>query len=94
MVNIKKYLSKYEIGSLDWVNFFKTVIPKMLDKELEMLQQFFDISTESALKLRFQSQSMFDFKYNTEDESINQKKSPCALIPLDPSYLCEFVFIQ
>lgn len=88
----EKYLPKEEIGPLQWVNdpFHAEIPPHFKNDEAE---QLIDISTDSSLKAKFQTQSLCEFWCDLENEfPVISKKALRALIPFASSYLCECGF--
>ncbi|KAJ1142762.1 hypothetical protein NDU88_009075 [Pleurodeles waltl] len=89
---LQEYFPEDEVEPIKWVRDpFNAEIPQHLSNE--EAEQLIDISSDSALKVQFQSLSLLQFWCQTQDEyPVISKIALRVLIPLATSYLCEAGF--
>ncbi|XP_078537946.1 zinc finger BED domain-containing protein 5-like [Lissotriton helveticus] len=89
---LDKYFPEDEVELIKLVsNPFYAEIPQHLNNE--EAEQLIDVASDLALKVRFQSQSLFEFWYQAGEEYPMISKRPLrVLIPFATSYLCEAGF--
>ncbi|XP_066473215.1 uncharacterized protein [Tiliqua scincoides] len=89
---LQKYFPEDEVEPMQWVRdpFSSEIPPHFNNKEAE---QLIDVSTDSILKMRFQSQSLPEFWCQSEDEyPVISRRALRILIPFATTYLCEAGF--
>ncbi|XP_069063747.1 zinc finger BED domain-containing protein 5-like [Pleurodeles waltl] len=89
---LQKYFPEDEVEPIKWVRDpFNTEIPQHFNNE--EAEQLIDISSDSTLKVQFQSLSLLEFWCQTQDEyPVISKIALRVLIPFATSYLCEAGF--
>ncbi|KAJ1199130.1 hypothetical protein NDU88_002968 [Pleurodeles waltl] len=88
----QKYFPEDEVEPIKWVRDpFNAEIPQHFNNE--EAEQLIDISSDSTLKVQFQSLSLLEFWCQTQDEyPVISKIALRVLIPFATSYLCEAGF--
>ncbi|XP_069092632.1 protein FAM200A-like [Pleurodeles waltl] len=89
---LQKYFPEDEVEPIKWVRDpFNAEIPQHFNNE--EAEQLIDISSDSTLKVQFQSLSLLEFWCQTQDEyPVISKIALRVLIPFATSYLCEAGF--